>query len=68
MTICASRFITRMHIVFTQWINDISAGYRYIPSMHPPEVGARLPLRLEYKRPCTQKPTPLGVLAGVNSL
>ena len=32
------------------------------------EVGARLPLRQEYKRPCTQKSTPLGVLAGVNSL
>ena len=26
------------------------------------------PLRREYKRPCTQKSTPLGVLAGVNSL
>ena len=47
---------------------DISAGYRYIPSMHLPKVGARLPLRREYNRPCTQKSTPLGVLAGVNSL
>ena len=33
-----------------------------------PEVGARLPLRREYKQPCMQKSTPLGVLAGVNSL
>ena len=33
-----------------------------------PEVGERLPLRREYKRPCTQKSTPSGVLAGVNSL
>ena len=48
--------------------DEISASYRYIPSMHLPKVGARLPLRWEYKRPCTQKSTPLGVLAGVNSL
>ena len=33
-----------------------------------PEYGARLPLRQEYKQQCTQKSTPLGVLAGVNSL
>ena len=33
-----------------------------------PEDGARLPLRREYKRLCMQKSTPLGVLAGVNSL
>ena len=48
--------------------DDISAGYRHIPSMHLPEVRARLPMRGEYKRPCSQKSTPLGVLARVNSL
>ena len=54
-----------LHPMSHHFDDDISAGYRYIPSMHLPEVGARLPLRRENKRPCTQKSTPLGVLTGV---
>ena len=57
--------VSQRDVDFGQVLSFELAAY---PPSFLPEVGARLPLRREYKRPCTQKSTPLGVFAGVNSL
>ena len=47
---------------------DISAGYRYILSMHLPEEGVQMSMWRDEKQLCTQKSIPSGVLTEMNGL